>query len=150
MATRYFEDFSKGDQWDFGAWTLEREEMVAFAKTYDPQPIHTDPDFAASTPFGDVIASGWLTTLKCIRLYVDAIMRETAGLASPGLEELRWFKPVKAGEPITAHARVIGVEPSRTRPDRGRVHFEIYGTDAAGEKVMTTNGFFYIAKRPTP
>ncbi len=144
----YFEDFKVGDAWEFGAWSLGREEMIAFAREHDPQPVHTDDAFAAKTAFGGVIASGWQTTLKCIRLFVDGLMSETAGLASPGLDELRWLKPVRPGDQITARAEVTEVAGSKSRPDRGRVHFLIAGVDDAGEPVMTAKGFFFIARRP--
>ncbi len=146
MSKRFFEDFEEGQEWNFGEWSLNHQEMIDFATEYDPQPIHTDPAAAAQTHFGDIIASGWQTTLKCIRRFVDEIMKDTAGLASPGLEELRWFKPIQAGDRVTARARVISVNDSDSKPDRGRVHFEIFATDEVGNKVMTTNGFFFIAK----
>ncbi len=145
---RYFEDFHEGDCWELGSFSLSEDEIIAFASEHDPQPIHTDPAAAARTPFGGVIASGWQTTLKLIRLFVERVMKETAGLASPGLDELRWPKAVRPGQTITARARVIGVEPSASRPDRGRVHFEMFCTDAEGERVMTGKGLFYIARRP--
>jgi acyl dehydratase len=149
MAIRYyFEDLHQGQNWTFGTWSLSADEIVAFGREYDPQPIHTDPQFAGTTAFGGVIASGWQSCLKCIRLFVDQVMRETAGLSSPGLSEVSWFKPVKPGEPITARAEVTKVEPSETRPDRGKVHFHIFGTDAAGKPVVSMRGFFFIARRP--
>ncbi|MBI4638409.1 MAG: MaoC family dehydratase [Candidatus Rokubacteria bacterium] len=146
--TYYFEDFKVGDAWEFGAWSLTREELIAFAREYDPQPIHTDDAAAGRTAFGGVIASGWQTTLKCIRLFVDGLMRETAGLASPGLDELRWLKPVRPGARITARATVTEVGESTSRPDRGRVHFLISGVDESGEPVMTAKGLFFVARRP--
>ena len=148
MPRRWFEDFAVGDRWEFGTWTPTREELVAFAREHDPQPIHTDEAFAARTPYGGVIASGWQTTLKCIRLFVDGLMRDTAGLASPGVDELRWLKPVRPGDRVTARAEVTEVGASRSKPDRGRVHFLISGVDAAGEPVMTVRGFFFVARRP--
>lgn len=148
MAKYHFEDFKAGDRWELGTWSLSKEEIVAFAREYDPQPIHTDETAASRTAFGGLIASGWQTTLKCIRLFVDGLMRDTAGLASPGLDELRWHKPVRSGDRITARAEVIEVGESRSHPDRGRVHFRIYGVDGSGEPVMSTKGFFFVARRP--
>ena len=148
MARHYFEDFKVGDAWELGRWSLSREELLAFAREHDPQPIHVDEAAAAHTPFGGVIASGWQTLLKCIRLFVDGVMRETAGLASPGLDEVRWLKPVRAGDVITARAEVIEVAESKSRADRGRVHFLIYGVDAAGERVVAAHGPFLVARRP--
>jgi len=147
MIRYYFEDLHEGQAWSFGTWSLSAEEIVAFGSQYDPQPIHTDPGFAAATAFGGVIASGWQSCLKCVRPFVDQVMRETAGLSSPGLDEVRWLKPVKAGDLITARAEVTKVEES-SRPDRGKVHFHIFGTDAAGETVVSMRGLFFIARRP--
>ena len=148
MAIRYyFEDLHEGQNWTFATWSLSADEIIAFGREYDPQPLHTDAEFAAKTAFGGVIASGWQSCLKCIRLFVDQVMRETAGLSSPGLSEVSWFKPVQAGETITARAEVTKVEPS-SKPDRGKVHFHIFGTDASGKPVVSMRGLFFIARRP--
>lgn len=147
MAKYYFEDFKVGDRWEFGTWSLSKEELIAFAREYDPQPIHTDEGAASRTAFGGVIASGWQTILECVRLFVDGLMRDTAGLASPGLDELRWFKPVRPGDVITAGAEVVEVAESRSSPDRGHVHFRIYGVDESGETVLSTKGLFFVARR---
>jgi acyl dehydratase len=86
--------------------------------------------------------------LECIRLFVGGLMGETAGLASPGLDELRWHKPVRPGDEITVRAEVTAVVPSQSRADRGRVQFLISGLDASGEPAVTTRGSFVIARRP--
>lgn len=145
---RCFEDFAVGDTWVLGRWSLSKDEMVAFAREYDPQPIHTDDAFAVRLGLDGVIASGWLTALRCIRLFVDGLMRDTAGLASPGLDELRWLRPVRAGDVITARATVVEVAESQSKPDRGRVHFVISGHAAGGAPVMTMKGLFFVARRP--
>ena len=145
---RYFEDFKVGDRWEFGTWSLAKDEMIAFAREFDPQPIHTDEAAAAGTAFGGVIASGWQTILKCIRLFVDGLMRDTAGLASPGLDELRWYKPVRPGDRITGRAEVVEIGESKSSPDRGRVHFRIYGVNGSGETVLSAKGLFFVARRP--
>lgn len=147
MTERYFEDFSVGDRWDFGAWSLTEGEMIAFATEHDPQPIHLDPDYGRASPYGSIIASGWQTILKCIRLYIDGLMKDTAGLGAPGLQELRWLKPVRPGDRITACAEVLAVEPSQSRPDQGKVHFRIFGTDDGGEEVVSAQGLFFIRRR---
>ena len=147
MIRYYFEDLHESQSWSFGEWSLSAEQIVAFGREHDPQPIHTDPAFGAGTPFGGVIASGWQSCLKCIRPFVDVVMRETAGLSSPGLDEVRWLKPVKAGDVITARAEVTKVEDS-SRPDRGKVHFHIFGTNQDGQKVVSMRGMFFIARRP--
>jgi len=147
MAKYYFEDFKVGDHWDFGTWSLTREELAAFAREYDPQPIHIDEAAAANGPFGGIIASGWQTTMKCIRLFVDGLMAETAAIASPGLEDLRWLKPVRAGDRIASRVEVTEVAETRSRPDRGRVHFLFSGVDPSGAPVMTCRGMFFVFRR---
>lgn len=149
MIRYYFEDLHEGQSWGLGDWSLTAEQIVAFGREHDPQPIHTDPEFGAATPFGGVIASFWQSCLKCIRPFVDQVMRETAGLSSPGLDEVRWLKPVKAGDVITARAQVTKVEES-SRPDRGKVHFHIFGVGADGQNVVSMRGLFFITRRPAP
>lgn len=145
---RYFESFSAGDEWNCGSWTTDEKEAIDFALEYDPQPIHTSPEMAAQTHFGGIVVSGWQTTLKCVRRFVDEVMKETAGLASPGVDGIRWLQPVKTGQTLTAFATVIETQESTSKPDRGKVWFELYAKDEAGDKVMTTGGLFFIAKQP--
>lgn len=147
MPRYFFEDFKIGDRWEFGSWTPTKDEIVAFAEHWDPQPIHIDEAAAADSPFGGLIASGWQTTMECARLFIGQLMRHTAGLASPGLEDIRWHKPVRPGDEITSTAEVYFVEESKSRPDRGKVGIAISGLDATGQPVMTTRGIFFIKKR---
>ena len=104
MHDRYFDDFQVGQSFATPGATLSESMLLEFAYRYDPQPFHMDAEAAKDTVYGGVIASGWQTILKCIRLFVDGLMRDTAGLASPGLDELRWFKPVRAGEQLAEAA----------------------------------------------
>ncbi len=145
---QYFEDFNPGDEWEFSGWKIGREEALAFAHEYDPQPIHIDKDMASQTHFGDTLVSGWQTTLKTVRRFVDGVMKNTAGLASPGVEEIRWLRPVLPGEELTAGARVLEIKGSASKPDRGMVWFELFAKNSGGEEVMTTKGLFFIARRP--
>ncbi len=144
----YFEHFKQGDQWELGSWVVNAEEAINFAKEFDPQPIHTDPEMAAKTPFGGIIASGWFTTLKTGRQFIDRIMKDTAGLASPGVDGVEWLQPVLLNEEISGFARVLDVKESDSKPDRGKVWFEMYAKNKKGQKVMSTKGLFFIAKRP--
>ncbi len=147
MTKFFFEDFKVGDRWDFGTWSATREEMIAFARQYDPQPIHIDEAAAAETHFGGLIASGWQTTIKTIGLFVEQLLAKSAGLASPGLDEIRWLKPVRAGDVIACSAEVFEVAESKSKPDRGRVHFAFLGVDQDGTPVMSARGLFFIARR---
>jgi acyl dehydratase len=110
--------------------------------------MHVDDEAASQGPFGGLIASGWQTVMKCVRLWVDGLMADTAGAASPGLEDIRWLKPVRAGDRIAASVEVYEVADSKSRPDRGRVHFLFSGVDDSGAAVMTCRGAFFILRRP--
>ncbi|MEX2454576.1 MAG: MaoC family dehydratase [Rhodospirillaceae bacterium] len=147
MPSRYFEDFTVGDEWTFGPWALDEAAIVAFAERYDPQVMHTDPVASASGPYGGLIASGWQTALACITPFLDAVMRDTAGLASPGFESFRWRKPVRPGDEIRPLVRILDTRRSASKPDRGIVRLLFAGLDATGEAVWEAEGIFFISCR---
>lgn len=148
MPSRYFEDFTVGQEWNFDPWILDEPSVIAFAAQYDPQPMHTDPVAAADGPYGCVIASGWQTALNCVAPFLDAVMKDTAGLASPGFETFQWLKPVRAGQPIRPQVRVLEKRQSKSKPDRGLVKFQMSGLDEDGEPVWLVEGPFFILLRP--
>lgn len=119
--TLHFEDFRPGDTFDLGSTTVDGEEMLAFAHRFDPQPFHVDPEAAVRTPFGGLIASGWFTGSLFMRLYVDAVLADSTSQGSPGLSELRWLEPVRAGDVLAGRLTVVDTAPSATRPGRGTV-----------------------------
>ena len=147
MPERYFEDFKAGLVWTYPAWVLEEEALIKFAKRYDPQPIHTDPDSVTAGIYGGVIASGWQTALDCITPFLEDVMKETAGLASPGFETFEWCKPVRAGEPITPRTEVLETRVSKSKPDRGIVKLEFGGLNGDGDVVWRAVGTFFIGRR---
>ena len=116
---RYLEDYIPGTTYEFGDIAVDADEIVGFASRYDPQGKHTDPIAAAAGPFGGLIASGWLTGSLAMRLYVEHYLSEVASLVSPGLDELRWLKPVRPGDRLSLRVTVIEIIPSRSKPDRG-------------------------------
>jgi len=144
---RYFEDYVEGDVHSFGRVAVEANEIVEFAKRFDPQAFHTDPEAAKRTPFRGLIASGWHTVGLMMRLYVEHYLTHVASLASPGVDELRWLKPVRPGDTLSVRVTVLKATPSRSKPDRGAVTSFIEVFNQAGEAVMTLRAVNMIARR---
>jgi acyl dehydratase len=147
---RYWEDFAVGDEAVHGSHEITEEEIVAFAREFDPQPFHLDPDAAAAGPFGGLIASGWHTAAIYMGLYVRAHMLETAGMGSPGVEELRWLAPVRPGDVLTARSRIVDLWPSENDPGRGTVVGENELVNQSDVVVMRFRARMHIARRPAP
>lgn len=137
VENRYFEDYVAGSVHKFGPIAVEQAEMLAFARRFDPQIIHTDPEGAKNTMFGGVIASGWHTAGLMMRLYVEHYLSHVASLGSPGVDELRWVKPVRPGDELWLSVSVMGTNRSRSKPDRGIVHSFIEVTNQNRELVMS-------------
>ncbi len=134
---RYFEDYVAGAVHEFGNIAVEESQVIEFARRFDPQIFHTDPEAAKATMFGGLIASGWHTAALMMRLFVDNYLSSNASLGSPGVDELRWLKPVRPGDTLAARATILEANRSRSKPDRGiiRTYIEIMNQD--GEVVMT-------------
>ncbi|GAC1531909.1 MAG: MaoC family dehydratase [Acidimicrobiales bacterium] len=147
---RYFEDFTVGEQIDLGTITVTEEAIVAFARQFDPQPFHLDPDAAAASPFGGLIASGFHTASMYMRLYVDAVLADSSSQGSPGLEEIRWLQPVRPGDVLRGVLTISAAEPSTRRPERGTVHIVSELFNQADQLVMTMRGRGLFGKRPVP
>lgn len=116
---RYLEDYVEGNVHEFGPITITEDEIVQFGKKFDPQLFHTDPEKAKETVYGGVIASGWHTCGLFMRMFVEHYLPGPASLGSPGVDELRWLKPVRPGDELTLRITVHKVKPSRSKPDRG-------------------------------
>jgi acyl dehydratase len=134
---RYFEDYVPGFERVYGAAPVTKAEVLEFSRKYDPQEVHADPEKAASGPFGGLIASGWHTAGLLMRLYADHYLSKVASLASPGLDELRWHKPVRPGDEISIRVRILDARRSRRKPDRGMVRTQIEVLNQRGEVVMS-------------
>ena len=135
---RYFEDYEVGEIERFGRYAVTREEVLAFATAYDPQPFHLDDAAAAASPiFGRLAASGWHTAAMTMRMLVDHL-RETGtfSMGSPGLDELRWLKPVYPGDTLSMEVEVIGKSEPKSRPDIGFVKYRTTVFNQHGEPVM--------------
>ena len=144
MPDRYFEDFTTGQVFDLGSKVVTEAEIVAFARQFDPQPFHLDPEAAKESVFGGLIASGWHTGAMWMRLYVDSMLGGSAGRGSPGVEELRWLAPVRPGDTLTGQLTVLDVAPSERRPDRGtvRIRGELVNQEGVTVMSMTSRGHF--------
>jgi acyl dehydratase len=139
-----FEDFEPGRVFELGAREVTEEEIVAFAREWDPQPFHVDPEAAQESIFGGLIASGWHTGAMWMRLYVDSVLVGAAGMGSPGIEELRWLAPVRPGDTLEGRLTVLEATPSERRPDRGtiRIRGEMINQDGVIVMSMVSRGHF--------
>jgi acyl dehydratase len=133
---RYFEDYTIGATYICGSFTMTEDEIIQFATLYDPQMMHIDRDLAAQGPFGEVIASGWHTIAKTMRLVVENFLPHN-GLAAPGVDEVRWPRPVRPGDTLTLHATIQDARLSRTKPDRGLLHILLELLNQRNEVVLS-------------
>ncbi len=144
----YFEDFKVGDSIEVGSRTVTEDEIIAFATQFDPQPFHVDQEAAAQSIFGGLIASGWHTCSMMMRLLVDGFLRNSSSMGSPGVDQLRWLKPVRAGDTLTLNLVTLESKPSASKPDRGVVTTEWRATNQHGELVLTVKGLSMFGRRP--
>ena len=145
----YFEDLEVGAETDFVTYEVTREELLDFARKYDPQPYHLSDKEAAKTHFGRIAASGWHTaamTMAVIARHVVA--HEQAGLGSPGIDELRWKKPVYPGDTLHVRGQILEKTPSRSKPEIGSFRTQTMVTNQTGETVMTFISIVLIRRRP--
>ena len=145
--TLYFDDFAIGSSIECGHVTVSESEVHDFATRFDPQPFHVDPVAASESIFGGIIASGWHTCSMMMRLAVDGYLQRSASLGSPGVDEVRWLKPVRAGDVLTMRSHVLDAIPSTSRPDRGVIYslWEAFNQD--GELVATVKGRGMMLRR---
>jgi acyl dehydratase len=135
--TQYFEDFAVGDRFRSPPVGFSEAGIVEFAKCYDPQPFHTDPEAAKATPFGGLIASGFQVLGEMFSAMVRAGFLRGGGIGAPGLDEVRWHKPVRPGDTLTMEATVVLTKPSSTRADRGYATLAFAAQNQRGETVMS-------------
>jgi acyl dehydratase len=145
---RYWEDFHPGEETVHGSHEITADEIVAFAREFDPQPFHTDPEAAADGPFGGLIASGWHTVALHMGLFVRSVLLDSASMGSPGVEELRWLVPVRPGDVLTSRSRVLEAWPSERDPGRGTIVGEHELVNQRGEVVLRMRARGHIARRP--
>ena len=145
----YFEDIELGQDREFGHYDVTREEVLEFARKYDPQPFHLSDEEAAKTHFGKIAASGWHTGAMTMSVIVAALGREPqAGLGSPGIDELRWLSPVYPGDRLSVRGRVLDKTPSRSKPDLGTIRTQTIVTNQDGVDVMRYTSIVLMRRRP--
>jgi acyl dehydratase len=137
ITDRYFEDYIPGSIYEFGNISVTQEQILAFAKEFDPQDFHADPEAAKQTIFGGLIASGFHTAGLMMRLYADHYLSRVASLSSPGVDELRWKSPVRPGDELSIRVTVVEARRSNSKPDRGIVNSFIEVLNQNHEVVMS-------------
>ena len=147
MSKLHWEDFTVGSVAEYGPRLVTREEIVAFAAEFDPQPAHMDEAFARSTMLGGLAASGWHTCAIGMRMIADGFMTNSAGRGSPGIDEVRWVKPVRPGDSLTLRTTILETRPLKSRPDWGLVKFRFELINQAGELVMTQENVNFFGRR---
>lgn len=147
ITDRYFEDYEVDATYVLGEFSLSEAEIMDFARRFDPQPFHIDREAAAQSHFGGIIASGWHTASAMMRVVVEHFISAVAGMGSPGVDEIRWLKPVRPGEPLTVQVTIERARRSVSKPDRGLLHtlMEVIGPD--GDRRMTVRSVGLVGCR---
>jgi len=136
-----------GPYHEYGPITVSEAEIVDFARRYDPQAFHTDPDFARTGPYGGLIASGWHTTALMMRPIVDHYLPTIASLGSPGVDELRWLRPVRPGDELRVRITVLSARRSESKPDRGILMSAVEVLNQQDETVLSMKAVNFILTR---
>jgi acyl dehydratase len=144
---KWGEDFKVGESAELGRHTFSEEEIVAFGRQFDPQPFHVDPARARDSAFGGLIASGWHTCAVGMRLMVEGYINQTASLGSPGIENIRWLKPVRPGDTLAYRRIVIAARASTSRKGVGLVKHRWEALNQHGELVLTMEGWGMFGRK---
>jgi acyl dehydratase len=143
----YWEDLQPGSVRELGTVTMTAEEIKDFAAKFDPQPFHLDEQAAARSIYGSLIASGWHTCALAMRLMVDHFLKEAASMGSPGVENVRWLKPVYPGDTLRLQHTILEARPLRSRPEIGLVRTVWYMFNQHGDKVLHMEGYGMFKRR---
>ena len=147
---KYLEDLRVGDRASFGSYAVNREEVLEFARKYDPQPFHLSDEAAAQTYFGRLAASGWHTCAMTMAMLVENLTTGAqAGLGSPGVDELRWLRPVYPGDTLRVESEIVAVTPSRSKPEIGSFRSETVVTNQDEVPVLKFTSIVLIRRRPS-
>ena len=144
----YFDDFEVGRTLQMGTYTVTEEEILTFARQYDPQPFHIDAEAAKHSIYGGIISSGWMTCSIMMRLMVTGFLGKAASMGSPGVDEIRWMKPVYPGDTLSVSSTCMEMRPSQSKPDRGVAVNRWEAHNQRGELVCTVTGMGLFGRRP--
>jgi len=150
MDDLYFEDFHVGRRFETETATLTEQDIVAFGKLYAPLPYHTDPVAAKDTMFKGVVAAGYQTAAITFALFVRTGAFRAAGMGSPGVDQLRWLKPVKPGDTLRVIAEVVESSPAAAPGGRDAIRMKYATVNQHGETVMTVTSLHFLRRRPPP
>lgn len=148
MTVRYLDDFTVGQVFNTGRLRVDKEQIFAFARQFDPQPFHVDEDAARKSVFKGLAASGWHTAALTMRLLVDGEFQPAGGILGVGFDELSWPRAVRPGDELHARSEVLEVRPSRSRPDRGLIRVRTTTYNRNEEAVMVYTANLLVPKRP--
>ncbi len=140
----FFEDYQEDTFIEIGPVYVKKDELIAFALKYDPQPMHIDPEAAKKGPYNGLIASGWQTCAMVMRELVKNYFSPSSSLGSPGIDELKWLKPVRPGDILKVRATVLETKLSRSKPDRGLVRTLIEASNQHQEKVVSFKAYNFM------
>jgi acyl dehydratase len=141
LKDRFFEDYREGEQFEFGEYLITEEEIIEFATRFDPQPFHINKAAAAETIFGGLIASGWMTASIGMRMLVDNFISVKSSMGSPGVDEMRFVKPVRPGDRLRLRLSIMSARKSQSKPDRGLLHFFQEIVNQNNEVVLSLKGW---------
>ncbi len=147
MAKRYFEDFKVGDSFKGGSIDVSQDTIIRFAREFDPQPFHLDPQAARQTMFGELVASGWHTAAMTMGLFATSEIEIANGIIGGGVDQMSWPRPVRPGDRLTVRSEVLEVRPSKSKPDRGMLKVRVDTLNQDGAVVQSFVGNLVVLRR---
>jgi acyl dehydratase len=150
MSKQYLEDFAVGQVYHSGCLRVDKEQILAFAAQFDPQPYHLDDEAARQSVFGGLAASGWHTAALTMRLLIDGEFKPAGGILGVGFDDLSWPRPVRPGDELHAQSEVLEVRPSKSRPERGMIKVRTTTFNQNDEAVQVFTGNLLVQRRSEP
>src|SRR5215475_1387491 len=144
---RAFEDFKVGDIMEFGPVAVTAADIKSFATRFDPQPMHLDEAAQQNTILSGLFASGLHMVCMHMRLFADGVLRDSTSMGSPGVEEIRYLEPLRAGDSLTLRVEIVGARPSRSRPEMGLVNFRSRMVNGDGKAVLEMSATLMFGRR---